>query len=125
VAAFLLYDDGCRVCRFVARVVIRLDRGRELAVLPLDDVEAATFLEHLPEEERHASWRLARDDGVVVGFGAGLPELLREMRLTRPLGMLVGLVPDRSLDAAYRAVARRRGRFGRLVPDGPAPRVLR
>jgi len=124
-AAFLLYDAGCRVCRFAARIVVGLDRGRELGVLPLEDVVAAPFLEHLPEDERLASWRLAREDGTVVGFGAGLPALLREVRLTRPVGMLVGLVPDRSLDAAYRAVARRRGRLGRLVPDGPAPRVLK
>ena len=85
----LLYDAGCRVCRFVARTIVRLDRRRELAVLPLQDHEAARFLERLPAEERLASWRLVRPDGSLVGYGAGTSELLGSMWLTRWLGRAV------------------------------------
>jgi hypothetical protein len=55
----------------------------------------------LPEDERLASWRLARRDGSLLGYGG-----------------VRGRVPD----ALYRALASRRDTLGRLVPDGPAPR---
>lgn len=118
----LLYDVGCRVCRFVARTIVRLDRDGELAVLPLQDPDAEPLLARLPEGERLASWRLVRPDGSLVGYGAGLPELLLALRRTRTLGRLLAVVPVRLLDAAYRLVARNRRSIGRLVPDGPAPR---
>lgn len=118
----LLYDAGCRVCRFAARAVIRLDREHALAVLPLQDAGSKELLEKLPPEERFATWRLARPDGALVGYGAGAPELLRAMRLTRPLGRALAAIPDRFLDSAYRLVARNRGILGRFTPDGAAPR---
>lgn len=118
----LLYDAGCRLCRFAARTVVRLDRKRELGVLPLRDADAGAFLTQLPNDDRFATWRLARADGSLHGFGAGVPQLLRAIRLTRPLGFLLSAVPDAVLDASYRVVARNRVRLGRLVPDGPAPR---
>lgn len=118
----LLYDAGCRGCRFAARVVARIDRERALAIMPLQDPGADALLAALPDSERLASWRLVAPDRTVAGYGAGLPELLRAMRATRPLGRLLGLVPAGALDAAYRLVARNRGRLAKLVPDGPAPR---
>jgi predicted DCC family thiol-disulfide oxidoreductase YuxK len=96
----LLYDRDCRLCRFSARLVARLDRGEQLAFLPLDDPAAAALLEPVPAEERLASWRLVRRDGSVRGRG-----------------WVRGRLPD----AAYGLVARNRGRLGRLVPDGPGP----
>ena len=80
---------------------MRLDRRERLAILPLDDLAAQSLLASLSETERLASWRLARRDGSLVGY-AGVR----------------GRIPD----ALYRAVAERRDRLGRLVPDGPAPR---
>ena len=120
--AVLLYDDGCRLCRFAARSVLRLDREQTLAVLPLQDPEAARLLEPLPVEERLASWRLARSDGSLVGYGAGAVTLARSLRLTRPLGRVLEAMPQRLLEAQYELIARNRRRLGRLVPDGPAPR---
>jgi hypothetical protein len=70
-------------------------------VLPLDDAAAAELLAPLPDNERFASWRLARRDGSLVGYG-----------------IVRGRVPD----ALYRFVAGHRDVLGRLVPDGPAPR---
>jgi hypothetical protein len=97
----LLYDAHCRACRFAARVVARLDRGRRLAFLPLDDPAADELLASIPATERLASWRLVRRDGSVAGYG-----------------WVRGRLPD----AAYGLIARNRGRLGRLVPDGEAPR---
>jgi hypothetical protein len=97
----LLFDAGCRFCRFAARCVARLDARGRLALLPLDDPEATRYLERLPEEERLASWRLVRRDGSIVGYGG---------------------IRGRAPDALYHALARNRAFLGRLVPDGTAPR---
>ncbi len=118
----LLYDSDCRFCRWTIRVVQRLDRHGELAQLPMLDPEAAELLARLPTEQRYSSWHLALEDGSLVGRGAGLRDLLRALRLTRPVAPLVAVVPDALLDRAYRTVAEHRSRLGRLVPDGPAPR---
>ncbi|MFO7573010.1 MAG: DCC1-like thiol-disulfide oxidoreductase family protein [Gaiellaceae bacterium] len=118
----LLYDGECRVCRFTARAVVRLDRSRQLAVLPLQDAAAEHLLASLPTEERLATWRLARVDGSLAGYGSGVPGLLSAMRLTRPFGRALALVPAGALDAAYRFVARNRSNLGRFVPDGSAPK---
>ena len=118
----LLYDAGCRLCRFSARVILRLDADEELGVLPLDDAEAEPILARLPADERFSSWRVAHPDGSLAGYGAGGVELLRTLRLTRPASRLLEHVPGRALDALYRGVEHRRGLLGRLVPDGAAPR---
>jgi predicted DCC family thiol-disulfide oxidoreductase YuxK len=118
----LLYDAGCRVCRFTARSIARVDRDRELAILPLSDPEATELLAALPEGERLSTWRLVSRDGSIAGYGSGLPALLASMHLTRPAAPLARRIPVRLLDRAYSAVSRNRGRLGKLVPDGPAPR---
>jgi predicted DCC family thiol-disulfide oxidoreductase YuxK len=116
----LLYDADCRLCRFTARLVRRLDRDRALSIVPLQHASARPLLESLPVEERLASWRLARPDGSLVGYGAGVVPLLAALRPTRPLARVVSPIPDGALDAAYRFVAGNRTALGRLVPDGPA-----
>lgn len=117
----LLYDADCRLCRFAARIVVRLDRREELAVLPLRDERAAPFLEPLPEAERFASWRLALTDGSLAGYGAGAVALLEAMRLTRPVARVLAPLPDAVFETLYGAVAGNRGALGRAVPDGAAP----
>lgn len=108
----------------MARAVARLDRGRELAILAIDDVEAEPLLRALPERERVETWHLVAPDGSIAGHGAGVPALLATMRLTRPLGRALAHVSPRLLDRLYAVVARNRGLLGRLVPDGRAPRRL-
>jgi predicted DCC family thiol-disulfide oxidoreductase YuxK len=118
----LLYDGECRLCRFTVRCVVQLDRRQELALLPLQDDAATSMLAAVSEDERLETWRLASTDGSLSGFGAGAPELLQAMGVTRPLGRLLGTIPDAMLDRAYGLIARNRGTLGRLVPQGPAPR---
>jgi predicted DCC family thiol-disulfide oxidoreductase YuxK len=117
----LLYDRGCRVCRFAARVVARLDRDAALAFLDLRDPRAAEVLEPLPEAERFATWRLALPGREPVGYGRGGVDLLRTLRLTRPFSRALAIVPPRLLDGVYDLVARNRSSLGRLVPDGAGP----
>lgn len=92
--------------------------------MPLEDDEAAELLATVPEGARGACWWLVLRDGTPVpGDGGGGVLLLSELRLTRPLGMLLLTLHASTLvDALDRLVARHRRRLGRLVPDGPAPR---
>jgi len=109
----LLYDGRCRFCRFAARTVVRLDREQRLAFLPLDDPEGMTLLAGLSDDERTGSIHLVEPGGARYARGAALARLIRHLGVPAPFGLL-GL--------AYEPVARNRGRFGRRVPDGGAPR---
>ncbi len=117
----LLYDSECRVCRFVARTVMRLDRDERIAFLPLEAAEAAPLLEPLPEAERFASWRLAELDGTLAGRGAGASRVLRAIGRDRS-ARVVEALPDGLLERVYDLVAHNRSRLGRITPAGPAPR---
>ena len=117
----LLYDAGCRFCRWSARVVFRLDSDRRLAFLPLGDPRALPLLTTLEEHERFATWRLALHDGSLVGYGAGLTQLLGTMRRTSLAAPVVSRIPDSLLDSVYGMVARHRETLGKLVPNRPGP----
>jgi len=120
----MLYDGDCRLCRWAARLVDRLDRRDEVGLLSLEDAQAARLLAAVPQTERDERWWLVRRDGALVpGDGGAGVELLTELRLTRRLARVLerlGALP--LIDSLDRLASRRRGQLGRLVPDGPAPR---
>ena len=119
----LLYAGNCRFCRWAARTIAALDRGQQLAVLPLADEETGRLLDAVPENRRTESWWVVCRDGVPVAgkSGAGIV-LLTEIRSTRLLGRVLGAIGLSPLiDALDAFVARHRGRLSRFVPDGPAP----
>jgi predicted DCC family thiol-disulfide oxidoreductase YuxK len=119
----LLYDADCKLCRFVARVVARLDRRRSLALLGLDDTSADRLLEHVPDNERGSSLRLVLPDGHMVSAGSAAIGVLERLPSTRPLAQLVAMLHAQpAAEALYAFVARNRDRLGWLVPDGSGPR---
>jgi hypothetical protein len=95
-----------------------------LALLPLADDAAAGLLADVPEKRRNDCWWLVLQDRTLMpGDDGGGVALLAELRRTRPLAWLLRVVRAGALvDAFDRLVSRHRGRLGRLVPDGPAPR---
>jgi hypothetical protein len=78
----------------------------------------------VPEDERGECWWLVLRDGTPVpGDAGGGIALFAEVRLTRPLARLLrALRAAALLDRLDTLVARHRGRLGRFVPEGPAPR---
>jgi hypothetical protein len=92
--------------------------------VPLEDDESGELLAGIPEDERGECWWLVLRDGTPIpGDRGGGVAVLAELRLTRPLGLaLRALRLSPAVDALDRLAARRRGRLGRFVPDGPAPR---
>jgi predicted DCC family thiol-disulfide oxidoreductase YuxK len=115
----LLYDADCRLCRGAARAVGRLDRNERLALLPLADDEARALLAALPEDDRFTSWHLARE-GAITSGGAAAVDLLVALGFLRLAGAAAGHLD--LVERLYRGISANRGRLGRLVPDGPAPR---
>jgi predicted DCC family thiol-disulfide oxidoreductase YuxK len=119
----LLYDAGCGFCRFAARVVTKLDRRDELALLGLEDASADRLLEHVSDEERVSLLRLVLPDGRMLSGGTAALNVLERLPATRPLARTVAVLhAQRAADAAYALVARNRDLLGCLVPDGPGPR---
>lgn len=119
----LLYDAGCRFCRFAARVVTKLDGRDELAFLGLEDPSADRLLEHVSDEERVSLLRLVLPDGRMLSGGAAALNVLQRLPATRLLARTVTVLhAERFAEAAYALVARNRVRLGHLVPDGLGPR---
>jgi predicted DCC family thiol-disulfide oxidoreductase YuxK len=119
----LLYNGGCRFCRWLARVVVRLDGAGALAYLSIWDDEAKPILDAIAEDDRLAGWHLVLTDGTRLSGGPGAVRLLEELRWTRWLGIscrVLGLT--QSLGSVDAFIAERKGRLGRRVPDGEAPR---
>lgn len=116
----LLYDGGCRLCRFAARLVDAADRRGCIALLPLGDDVAEELVAALPEPERLASWHLVRPGGRIASRGAAGIELLDALGhgwTARAASRAEPLV-----ERAYAVVAEHRDKLGPLVPNGPAPR---
>jgi predicted DCC family thiol-disulfide oxidoreductase YuxK len=119
----LLYNGGCRFCRWLARVVVRLDGAGALAYLSIWDDEAKPIVDAIAEDDRLAGWHLVLTDGTRLSGGPGAVRLLEELRWTRWLGTscrVLGLTG--SLGSVDAFIAERKGRLGRGVPDGEAPR---
>lgn len=68
-------------------------------------------------------WLVLRDGTPVAGNKGGGVAILSELRLTRPLGLLLRAFRLSDLiDFLDDELARRRASLGRFVPDGEAPR---
>jgi hypothetical protein len=82
------------------------------------------LLGSIPEDERMECWWLVLRDGTpVAGDKGGGVAILSELRLTRPLGLLLrGLCLSGLIDFLDDQLAQRRVTLGRFVPDGEAPR---
>ena len=78
----------------------------------------------IPEDERDDCWWLVLRDGTPLpGDAGGGMALVAELRLTRrPAPALRALGVSSLLDAVDKRVSRNRGRLGRFVPEGPAPK---
>ena len=62
----ILYDDDCGFCNWLVQWLLAWDREQRLATLPIQAPEAEPLLRHLSEDERMASWHLARPEEPLV-----------------------------------------------------------
>ena len=112
--AALLYDGGCGVCRWCAAAVLTLDRRRRLRPVAIRSDEGERLLAGLDGATRLGSWHLVGEDGVRFSAGAAVAPLLRLLPGGGPPAAVAERAPG-PVEAAYRAVAARRGALGRLV----------
>jgi predicted DCC family thiol-disulfide oxidoreductase YuxK len=118
----VFYDGACRMCAGVAAWAIARDRHRALDLVPYQSEEARARLgadgAARAAEELHV-WSEAR--GIERGADA-VAAMLRRLPGWEWAGRLIGAPPLAWLARpAYRAVARRRRRFGAAACDLPAP----
>jgi predicted DCC family thiol-disulfide oxidoreductase YuxK len=120
----LLYDADCGFCRWCLGKVLAWDRGGVLLPMPLQDPEAGRLLGGMDRDSMMASWHLVDEDGEAHSAGRAFAPLLRQLPGGRPLAAVTEQFPG-AVDRAYRWVADRRSRFGRLVTDGARARAGR
>jgi hypothetical protein len=82
------------------------------------------LLAPIPEDRRKECWWLVLRDGTPVpGDRGGGVALLRELRLTRPVGSFLHAARlSRAIDVFDTALARSRKQLSKIVPDGSTPR---
>lgn len=111
----VLYDADCGFCTHSARVLLRLDQGRALRLLPLQ--RAAGVVADAPSAETlMASMHVVDRDGRWSVGGAAWMRVLDRIAITRPLAA-VGRLPGmgRLVEPAYRLIADHRHGLSRLL----------
>ena len=110
----VLYDADCGFCIWaVDRLGARIEPGA-VEMVPLQSPRADELLAgRIDETAKWESWHFVEPAGALYSGGAAVPRLLRHVRGGRTLGRLAARFP-RVTAAAYRLVARHRGRLGRI-----------
>lgn len=110
----VLYDADCGFCKWSLGKFLAWDRRRRLRPVAIQSEEGDALLADMPEEQRLASWHLVTPDARVVSAGDAAPELIRLLPAGRPIAAVLAAFP-RTTERAYRFVADRRTRIGRLL----------
>lgn len=112
--ATLFYDADCGFCLRTVEALLRLDRRRALQSEPIQSALGDRLLGDLSDSERYGSWHLVEASGRRTSAGAAAAPLLRLLPALAWLAPVVEAFPG-AVDAAYRLVARNRGRLSRAL----------
>jgi predicted DCC family thiol-disulfide oxidoreductase YuxK len=122
----LLFDGECGLCNRVVRVLLRLDRRRQLRFAPLQSPPAQVFLRQrgLPTEDFDtlvfvADWAHPVESVYLVRTAGAMAALRACGGFGRTLAAILAIVPASLRDAAYRFVGR--GRYRWFGPWRPRP----
>ncbi len=118
----LFYDADCGWCRWSVARVIALDRRARVRPEPIQGQAGARLLSDLPPDARLASAHLVTPDGRRHSGGDAAAPLAAALPLVAPLAPLLRAAPG-AARAAYRLIAERRARLGRLVSSGARERA--
>ena len=110
----LFYDADCGFCSWAAARVVRHAPPGRLVAAPIRSAAGDVALGDISAAERDGSWHLVTADGRRWSAGAAVAPLLRELPVLGRLAPLAEAFPG-PVDAAYRFVARRRGRLSQLL----------
>lgn len=112
--ATLFYDADCGFCTRAVAALLALGRRQALRSEPIRSPVGDRLLSDLPESERYGSWHLIEASGRRTSAGAVAAPLLRLLPALAWLVPLLEACPG-EVDAAYRLVARNRGRLSRAL----------
>jgi predicted DCC family thiol-disulfide oxidoreductase YuxK len=110
----IVYDEGCRACRFMVALVLAWDRAGSLGARGYGEAVSEGLVRG-DEPGLTASWHFVAASGERHSAGRAVAPMAR----TLPLGGLLVALDARApglVDRAYRAVATRRSGLSRLVP---------
>lgn len=114
VPTVVLYDEDCGFCRWSAGRLRAWDRHGQLTFTSIQGREGDRLLAGLDRASRLDSLHAVTPDGRIWSAGAALPHVVRVL----PGGGLAAILTTKAptlTEAAYRLVARRRDRLGRLL----------
>ena len=112
----VLYDADCGICSRSARLLHRLDRGRRLRLVPLQD--AKEIVDAPPMEVLLDAIHVRDWDGHWSIAGAAWIRIAEEVPLLRPLAVVARVSAIRTcIELMYASVARNRHRISHLLGD--------
>ena len=119
-AAVLVYDADCPVCRAAADWVRRNAAAPDaFEFLPCRSAETHSRFPTVTEAACLQAMHLVLQDGTILAGEKALPEILRRTRRYRRAAVLFRLPGAGILSRfLYRVFARRRHRISRLFPPG-------
>ena len=112
----VLYDADCGICSRSARLLHRLDRGRRLRLVPLQDAHEIVdappmgiLLAAIHVRDRDGRWSIA---------GAAWIRIAEEVTLLRPVAVVARVSAIRiGIELVYALVARNRHRISHILGD--------
>lgn len=116
----VLYDADCGICSRSARLLRRLDHGRRLRLMPLQEAgeivgapPVEVLLDAMHVRDRHGRWSVA---------GGAWIRIAEEIPFLRPLAIGARLALVRLfVEWAYARVASNRHRLSRVLGDDTCP----
>ena len=115
-AATVLYDANCNICKTITETLLTWDgsRGR-IRALPIQSEDGAALLSEVPPQLWLESFHLVRDDGSVVSGGPALAPLFRQLPGGGALARAFELSPPATA-SAYNWIAHNRVALSRFIP---------
>ena len=114
--AVILFDNDCGFCRWSLSKLLAWDRHGRLRPVALQSEQADDFLMGMDRERKMASWHLVAPDGRTYSGGEAVPHLARLLPAGAPIAAVASTFP-RTVDRAYRWVARHREPLGRVLGE--------
>ena len=112
----VFYDSDCGFCKVCVGVLLQWDRGRRVYPAAIQGSEGEALLAALASPERLRSAHLVTARGKLLSGGEAAPELLRQLPVGRPLGVLAAaMMPLTKL--AYNLLTRLRSVVGPALPE--------
>jgi predicted DCC family thiol-disulfide oxidoreductase YuxK/GNAT superfamily N-acetyltransferase len=110
----VLYDGECGFCKVMLAVLLRWDRARRLAAVPIQSLLGGELLHDIPSQDRLRSWHLIDDTGALHSGGPAIPLALAALPEGRPIARFASRFPG-ATSRVYDWVARHRVFLGRFL----------